>query len=175
MKTESLEALGLDSKAIKAIMQLHEQSINDELLALAADEVDTWKNRAEIAETALADQKAAYKTEKETACKTEALTKAIIGYQHAEMGKLNPRQADLLITAFGAKAEYTEKKEGDKTVYSVKNINVIMADAISHGGFEFAKGETKTAVFGSFQQSAPPQNEKPNLTAALLGGGTTND
>ena len=183
MKKEALKELGLDEKTIKAVMQLHGQLLNDEIAALRAADTETeaWKSRAEAAENALADEKTAHqstitghKTEKENTAKAEALKKAIIDYRHVEKGKLNPRQADLLITAFGDKVEYTKNRDGDKPVFSVKNMHEIMGEAVSHGGFEFARSETKSAVFGSFQNVTTP-NEKPNLTAALLGGGETPD
>ena len=109
-----------------------------------------------------------YKAEKETAAKNDAFINAVTGYEHTEKGKLNPKQADLLLATLGAKAEYTEK-DG---VYTVKNLNAIMDEAISHGGFDFAKSETRTADTGSFRTDGnmtvnPWLKEHRNLGAQM--------
>ena len=188
MKRSRLKTLGVPDEAVSDVLDaIHEAVKSAEItvsnklsseietlkagLETAKEEITSHKNKYEAevkareeAEGRYKAEKEAheaavttYKTEKADAAKNDAFIKAVTGYEHAEKGKLNPKQAGLLMAALGSKAEFTEK-DG---VYSVKNLDVIMDEAVSHGGFDFAKAETRTAQTGFFSSavSSTAQNK----------------
>ncbi|MCL2049436.1 MAG: hypothetical protein FWG87_12005 [Defluviitaleaceae bacterium] len=104
-------------------------------------------NEDEVAQATLARERA----ESVAFAKNEALGNAILAFEHRELGKLNPKQADLLVGAFGAKAEYAEQ-DG---VFSVTNLDVIMGEAVTHGGFDFARAQTRNAPTGGLVRTVP--------------------
>jgi hypothetical protein len=146
---------------------------------------DTWKARAETAEKALNDEKSAhqaYRDEvtqaKATEAKNKAFMDAVTAWESKDKAKINPKQTDLLLATLGGKAEFTEKDGA----FSVKNLDAIMTEAAAHGGFDFAKPETRTAFSGTFQKTnantQPPAggtNINSGMNALIRGGSAVDD